>query len=478
MKAEIGSFLRDIGLSSKEDLLVIGVSGGADSLVLAHILHDLDYQIVIAHFNHQLRKEAERDAVKTRNFAAKLEVDIELGKKDVQAYSKSHSLSIEEAARELRYQFLFSAAQKRNAKAVLVAHHADDQVETVLMHLLRGAGLAGLKGMRSYSILPQYSETIPLVRPLLFTWRSEILKYCNEKELEPIEDSSNYDTSFFRNRLRLELIPSLKSYNPKISAAIFRMAQSLAGDHEVLEIITQKAWNDCLQEHGEGYIVFSHIAFKDQPIGIQRGLLRQAIYALRPKARDIDFNSIEKGLAVSSNPVHSTRIDLISDLFIMAEEDNLWIANWDAELPTSEWPQIRENNMEVVIPGKFDLGSGWFIEIAKILDVEAEKVIAMDNDDPYRVWIDADLLRDQIKIRTRKPGDRIEPLGMKGHSTKLADIFINAKIPRRARSAWPLICSADTIHWIPGCKQSHQSRITNQTRVILTMKLYKGIMKT
>ncbi len=131
MKAEIGSFLRDIGLSSKEDLLVIGVSGGTDSLVLAHILHDLDYQIVIAHFNHQLRKEAERDAVKTRNFAAKLEVDIELGKKDVQAYSKSHSLSIEEAARELRYQFLFSAAQKRNAKAVLVAHHADDQVETV-----------------------------------------------------------------------------------------------------------------------------------------------------------------------------------------------------------------------------------------------------------------------------------------------------------------------------------------------------------
>ncbi|MCH7662426.1 MAG: tRNA lysidine(34) synthetase TilS [Chloroflexi bacterium] len=473
MIAEIGSILQDMCRLSKEDLMVIGVSGGLDSLSLAHILHTLDYQIVIAHFNHQLRDEAEQDSIKTRDFAEEIGVEFELGKEDVQAYSQSHSLSIEEGARELRYQFLFSVAQKRNAKAVLVAHHADDQVETVLMHLLRGAGLAGLKGMRPCTLFLEYSESIPLVRPLLFTWRKEILKYCNEKDLEPTEDFSNFDTRFFRNRLRHDLIPLLESYNPKIREAIFRMVQSLTGDHEVLQIVIKKAWEDCVERRGDGFVAFSQIAFQGQPIGIQRGLLRQVISTLRPRVRDVDFNSIEKGLAVARNPVQSDRIDLISGLFMMTEEDYLWIADWDADLPSSNWPQVRDDKMEVVIPGNYNLGSGWYFKITKAEDADLERVNAFNNEDLFRAWLDADQVRDQIMIRPRISGDRFEPLGMRGHSTKLSDIFINAKIPRRARVAWPLICSADIIHWIPGCNQSHKSRITDQTTAILTLQLEK-----
>ena len=138
-----------------------------------------------------------------------------LGCTDVSALAEEQKLSIEEAARVARYRFLFEQARQLKAQAVAVAHNADDQVETVLMHLLRGAGLGGLKGMPYRAILPVWDEAIPLVRPLLGVWRSEIEVYCRQHSLEPIEDASNQDTTFFRNRLRHQLLPTLQEYNPQ-----------------------------------------------------------------------------------------------------------------------------------------------------------------------------------------------------------------------------------------------------------------------
>ena len=192
--------------------ILVGVSGGADSLCLLDILIRLGYPVLVAHFNHLLRPEASDDARAVEGIADMLKVPLVLGEGSANDYAQEHNLSIEESARNLRYRFLFKRAEIHDAKAVAVAHNADDQVETVLMHLLRGAGLDGLTGM-PYRALPNpWSETIPLVRPLLGIWRTEIETYCTERELNPVIDRSNIDTTFFRNRLRHELIPELDTY--------------------------------------------------------------------------------------------------------------------------------------------------------------------------------------------------------------------------------------------------------------------------
>jgi tRNA(Ile)-lysidine synthase len=154
----------------------------------------------------------------------------------------------------LALRFLFSQAQQLGAQAVVVGHTADDQVETVLMHLLRGAGMAGLKGMSFVTVPNAWSQDIPLVRPLLTFWREEILNYCTEHHLDPVHDRSNLDTTYFRNRLRGELIPYLETYNPNIKRLLYHMTETLAGDYQLIEQITTTAWQACIRVKGEGFL--------------------------------------------------------------------------------------------------------------------------------------------------------------------------------------------------------------------------------
>jgi len=190
--------------------------------------------LVIAHLDHGIREEAKADAKVVQDFADERKLPFRLRQVDVNSYSDSKGLSTEEAARILRYRFLFEAAKSAQAQAVVVGHNADDQVESVVMHLLRGAGISGLKGMLPYTINSEWSDEIPLVRPLLNTWRKEIMTYCSDNDIEPVFDISNEDTTYFRNRLRQKLIPELETYNPQFRKVIWRMSQTLAGDQEVL----------------------------------------------------------------------------------------------------------------------------------------------------------------------------------------------------------------------------------------------------
>ena len=182
--------------------LVVGVSGGPDSLCLLDLLRRSGCQVVVAHLDHGLRAEAAQDADTVAGLAKRFGLPYVQGQVDTRAYAEAHSLSIEEAARVLRYRFLFEQARQHAAQAVAAGHTADDQVETVLMHLLRGAGLVGLKGM-AYRMLPNpWSSEIALLRPLLGVWRSQVIEYCEEHALQPVLDRTNLDTTYFRNRLR------------------------------------------------------------------------------------------------------------------------------------------------------------------------------------------------------------------------------------------------------------------------------------
>jgi tRNA(Ile)-lysidine synthase len=237
--------------------VLAGVSGGPDSLCLLGILQEAGYRVIVAHFNHQLRPEADLEAASVSERAKRLGLPFVSDSADVRSYAEQQSLSLEEAARILRYRFLFAAAREQAAQAVAVGHTADDQVETVLMHFLRGAGLSGLKGMEYRTILPVFDPQIPLVRPLLALWRGETEAYCREHDLEPHFDASNADTMYFRNRLRYALIPELEKYNPRIKESLLRSAQALQSDYAALQEGVESAWKNIVIEKGEDWVTFA-----------------------------------------------------------------------------------------------------------------------------------------------------------------------------------------------------------------------------
>jgi tRNA(Ile)-lysidine synthase len=450
--------------------LILGVSGGADSLALLDILVRLRYPLVVAHFNHLLRPEASDDALAVKRVAAKMRVPLVLGADDVARHAREFHLSIEEAARELRYRFLFEQAEKHKAAAVLVAHNADDQVETVLMHLLRGAGLDGLTGMTVYALPNPWSETIPLIRPMLGVWRSEINAYCLERSLHPLTDATNADTTFFRNRLRHELIPELETYVPGFRRRLHQTADLLAADRALLDDLTAAAWDKVTAEARGDFVTFNRLDFSQQPLALQRRLIRRAVTCLRPEARDVSFALVHRTLDFIASPTRTRQIDLGLGLRLSIEGETLLLAAWEADLPAADWPQISEA-VVLPVPGEAELGSGWVLRAEMLSDGQDALRAARGNRDPYRAWVDLGKRQPSLIVRPRHPGERFQPLGLGGHSLKVSDFMINKKIPQRARSGWPLVTAGDEIVWIPGYQLAHAFRLTEQAGQVILLRL-------
>ena len=264
-------------LLSTNNKVVVGVSGGPDSLCLLDLLARVKLPVLVAHYDHHLRPESGEDALRVRQAAARYGFPFFLGESDVAAYARQQKASIEEAARDCRYRFLFETAVNQQAEAVLVAHTADDQVETVLMHLLRGSGLAGLKGMTYRCVLETWNDRIPLLRPLLAYWREDILTYCQERGLQPVMDATNADITYFRNRLRHELIPYLSEYNPQFKRVLWRMALNLGGDFELVQDLTQHQAEALILAVESDAVVLKYTDLKLLNSGLQRNMLRMAI---------------------------------------------------------------------------------------------------------------------------------------------------------------------------------------------------------
>ncbi len=443
--------------------ILIGVSGGPDSLCLCDVLHKLGYPLVVAHLNHRLRPEAGEDARAVVQFAEQRQLPVVVGEADVRAYAAVHQRSIEEAAREVRYRFLFEQAREHKAQAVAVAHTADDQVETLLMHLLRGAGLAGLRGM-AYRTLPHaWSQHIPLVRPLLGVWRAEVLAYCKENALQPHFDITNLDTTFFRNRLRHELIPYIENYNPRARQLLWQTAHTLSADYDVVAAASNAAWESCVLAQGAGTVQLAVACLLGHPRAIQRMVIRRAIALLRPALRDLPFDAVERALGWLAQPPQTGQCDLFAGLRLAWDGDRVFLAAWEADLPDERWPRWENPPQILPIPAMVTLPGGWQLSITDTDAPLAALAAARHNDDPYQAWLSLDAAAPALTLRTRQPGDRLQPLGMDGSSLKLSDYFINRKVPRRARPTWPLICLGEQIAWVPGYHLAHPFRLREDT---------------
>ncbi len=478
--------------------IIVGVSGGADSLCLLHALNTLapefDWQLHVAHLNHQLRgEEAQADADFVRDLARQWNLPYTIEARDVAAFARRQKLSIEEAARQVRYGFLLEVALTQHSDTIAVAHNADDQAESVLMHFLRGSGLSGLRGMQPKMLITdlrliiQHSTTpalhaarqrgasvsnqqfkIHLVRPLLDTPRAAIDEYCRQHDLHPRLDATNADTTYFRNRLRHELLPLLETYNPQIRSILCRTADVIAAEHEILQAHTNDVWGMILVEESDIALTFDLPLWRRQPIGMQRALLRQAIQRLRPPLRDIDFVHIEEAIEILRRATTGDQVTLPQNLLLEVSYATFTIAPRDA-LSLPDWPLLPERSatLPIDVPGITPLPeSAW--SLTTVFE-------ACDSGLPlarFAACFDADTLPAPLTLRPRTSADRFQPQGMPA-SVRLKDWMINAKIPRAIRDRLPLIVSGDQIVWVPGYRVGQSFLVTETTQHIIKLVFRK-----
>jgi tRNA(Ile)-lysidine synthase len=405
---------------------------------------------------------------------ARWEIPFLQGKADVRSFAEEASLSLEEAARILRYQFLFSKAEERKVQAVAVGHTADDQVETVLMNIIRGAGFLGSTGMSMTSLPNEWSERIPLIRPLLPVWKEEIDDYCQAHHLSPIRDPSNQDLTFRRNRIRHRLIPFLEEFNPHVREKIWQLAEILREDYALLEKRTKTFYEGALQKAGEGYRAFSREDLRGMEVGDQRRLIRWVLRDLRPHLDQVSFDHVERARSFIDQPTERGVDNLVGKVRVKLREKTVYFMTWEAEIPLPDYPQMRKGQRLVINdPGPIHLSQGWVFELQSVNlgQIEIERILS--NQDPYQAWVDAGEVVFPLTLAGRKEGERYSPLGMEGKRVSVSDLMINEKIPQEARERWPILRSEGKILWVPGHQIAHKARIRENTGKALHLSLEK-----
>jgi tRNA(Ile)-lysidine synthase len=293
---EVFNFIQENKLIDPRDAVVVGVSGGPDSVCLLHILWALGYKVHVAYLDHRLREEAGAEADFVTEFAQKFDLPITLGSANVKEHKYQSHLSLEESARELRYEFLMAVAHSVGATKIAVGHTASDQVETLLLQLIRGTG--SLKGMDACI---EYHGGMKVVRPLLQIKREEVLEYLEGQHLTYQIDHSNLSPTFLRNRVRWELIPLLKDYNPRMEEALVRLSHILRDESSFLEGEVDRIYGQLVQKE-EGRVILSQALSHLHPALVRR-LIRRAMYETGGSLRDVELKHIEEvRKALSWNP--------------------------------------------------------------------------------------------------------------------------------------------------------------------------------
>ncbi len=351
----------------------------------------------------------------------------------------------------------------------MVAHQADDQIETLLMNLIRGSGLEGLAGMQVMS-LSEFDPKIPLIRPLLNTWREEILKYCQDHKLEFRLDESNLENANTRSSIRNLLIPELSKYNPRIKESILRTQQIIEEDLNFLKKSTSEAEDKIQLTWENDEITLDLGAFNILPINMQRLVIKNILVKYFFQQECISYSNIEYIRKMFVREIKKTSLRISNQLFIFIS-GNKGIAAKNKEPKLDNLlPKINQELNIRLLPSNITINETWQLEIEEILrDQIGEEFIK--NQDSYRAYFDKEKINESITIRPWVKGDKFQPLGMGGNSIKLSDYWINRKVSRQARLNWPLVACKNQIIWIPGFQQAHNTRITGETKNITILRL-------
>jgi tRNA(Ile)-lysidine synthase len=441
--------------------VIVGYSGGADSTALLHLMTRLqgefNLRVHAAHLHHGMRPEADDDVRVCEAVCAGLGVPLHVERVDVPALAQAQRVSLEEAGRNARYAFFDRLARELNAVAVALAHTRDDQIETILINLLRGTGPRGLCGM------PYKRDHI--IRPLLDATRAQTHQYCAAHGLPTIFDSTNLDPHQLRRRVRMELIPLLRDLSPAFDRHLLRLADILENeeawwDYEVRSLLecgsVASADAETLLQHSKvGREFFTHL----HP-AMQRRVLREWLRA-RVGALRLPPYEILEGIRRAALEGKRTSWQLSDTLRLTTDEAALTLHTKPPDPEPYEYPVQLET--PILIPQ-----AGAWLE-ARLLNAPPPSLEATPDD----AFLDADAVQGQLVVRNGRRGDRFQPLGMPAPK-KLSDIFIDRKIPRAERWRLPLLCDAAGILWVPGYTIAARARITPDTRRVLHITLRRN----
>ena len=469
--------------------VVVGVSGGADSVTLLHLLAGLrevwSIELVAAHLDHGLRAESEDDAAFVAAISQGWEVPLESAALPRGALAGGGN--VEAGARRARYRFLAEIASRHRADGktveVAVAHTANDQAETVLMNLIRGSGLDGLAGMRAARPLFVDDRPVPgvrLVRPLLGATRDEILQYLAQQRLPWREDPSNRDRSLVRNRLRHEVLPQLEAINPRIVASLCRTATLLAAEAERSDRHTREAIAASRRDGGSraaGHCagtdrqVFDLAAFRGLSVAEQRSTLRAGGLCLGLASAGINFDAVERlrrtllEEARAGGPftwVADVKLTRAAGCFSLHRAA---AAPFSVENPylDSEW-RSRHGCRRLHIPGEIAV-SGWTLH-CELLKRGALRQGWSARPSPWEAYMGAERVG-HLALAAPQPGQRFAQLGLGGHGKSLSDYLTDRKVPRWLRSGWPVLVDGKEVVWVGGHQIADRVRIDENSREVI-----------
>lgn len=457
------------------DAILVAVSGGPDSVALLRVLVTLKDKLEIkklgvAHLNHCLRGSAsDSDAEFVKSISKVLGLSFYLARENVKQYQKKHRLSLEEAAREVRYSFLKEIAAKEAFNKIALGHNSDENAELVFIQLLRGSGALGMAG------IPPVRENI--VRPLIHIQKTAILDYLSEKKQPYIVDMSNTDTKFLRNRIRHTLIPELKKfYNPNIIDTINRFSSIMRSEEVWIDSIIEPLFDDILFYTKADEIALDVSKLKTLHVAAKRRVVRRAIKEVNLDLRGIALIHMDAAIEMLEKDSAPKSIDLPNKIRIYRSENKLVIKKEQENLRTlSPDPYANTNFLFEYIIDEQDVDKGSvFIKEAgfylKFVKTEANKLLDLNYTKKHVAYMDMDALKFPLIVRNTKKGDIFKPFGMEG-TQKLSKYFGNNKIPRAERARSSVILSDNKIVWVVGYRMDNSVRLTSKTRFVLTVEI-------
>ncbi len=441
------------------DTILLGLSGGVDSMALLYILLELrekyNFNLFLAHVNHSVRGEyALRDQKFAENTANKLKLPFFTTTVDMNAYAKEHKITSEEAGRILRYGFFNEILSSYENGKIAVAHNLNDQAETLLMRFMRGTGIDGLRGIEH--------RVGNIIRPILDISREELETYIKENDIEITQDDTNFETIYTRNKIRLELLPYImENFNPNIIKTLERTAYLADIDSNFLEREGEKSYKLIVDKVGLDNIYMDRLKFTGLDISMKYRVLRRAILELNKTLQGISEVHLTSIIDVFTSGETGKEITIANDIVCTTSYNSLIVGKRKS---------LKDTKFEYILKEDVIMYNEGYSFKSEIIDYKQYINSKKEKD---TVYFDYNNINGSLRFRSRKNGDKFTPYGMRGKK-KIKDYFIDEKIPRDEREDIPLLVDDENILWVVGYRTSELYKITKDTDKILKI-MYKRV---
>lgn len=450
--------IKKYDMIKKGQTIIVGVSGGFDSITLLDILYKIKdkygFKLIVAHVNHGVRGvEADSDEIFVKQRAKKYGLEFISTRIDMNEYAKKNKISKEEAGRKLRYKF-FNSIEKDKEFKIAVAHNKNDQAETLLMRLIRGTGLDGLTGINY--------KSQNIIRPLLNIERKEIEKYCKQKKLNPRIDKTNLMPIYERNKVRLKLIPYIEeNFSENIVETLYRLSEIAKNDVKILEEFTDSKLKKLMLEFKQNKLILDIKEFNKLDMGVKSRVLRKAINNVNGNLAGIEENKIINAINFIREEKTGKSIDINKNIKIRinynklnvekCEKDNK--VRYNYKIAINQEIEISEINVKIKL------------SVKSIQEVGKERKKSQSQQ-----YFDYDKIEEDIYIRNRIDGDKVKFLGIDGYK-KLKNYFIDEKIERKKRDNIPLLLFGNKIAWIIGYRRANIALLNKNTKNVLIVEI-------